>query len=164
MNTSKSLTVTLENVTFQYARIGTATRASFQGNNEAPIWNVQAVAIKGTPAYETLEALQEAGAAVLENEEEGVLAINLKQYAHNAQGTVQVVNVYDADFEPMSADDRKTVGDGSAGHVVFYAYEHGRKGVDTLLATRLTDVVITEKTEYVPVSSGFAALKAKLGK
>ena len=164
MNNTKSVTMSLENVTFQYARVGTPTNAGFQGNNEAPMWNVQAVAEKGTEAYETLALLAESGVAVMENTEEGVLAINLKQYTQTMQGKPQFLNVYDANFQDMSEEDRKTVGDGSKGHVVFYAYEHGREGVDTTMATRMTDVVITEKVEFTPVTSGIEALKAKLGK
>ena len=74
-------------------------------------------------------------------EVDGKLAVNLKRFAKNAQGTETPVRVVDSD---KNETDKSNIGNGSKVNFIVFQYEGKRGGV----VSRLTAVQIEKLVEY----------------
>ena len=144
----------LQNVTFNFPRLGKAWTPQFENGTSSPQCSVQ---MHNIPT-DDIETLRELGVAITETPE-GEPAVNVRAFVTNAAGVTNDFCVYDSEFNKMTMKDRARIGQGSKGHVFGYLYNNQFGTV----SFRMTDIVVTDLVEYTPMNR-IDSLKARLGR
>ena len=133
---------TIQDVEFAYPRIGKAYTPTYpDGTRGVSQYTIQVRGLSDEMVNE-LKGFN----IPLQTLEDGTKAITMKQYVTNKAGEEQTLNVLDADFKPIDA---ATVGAGSKGHMAGYAHAYDNESGKGY-ALRMTDIIITDKVEFVP--------------
>ena len=127
--------ILIENVEFNWARLATPAKNKFGGEN----YELQIVASK-----DRADELSKVG--TVKETEDGRISVNLKRKATKRDGSaMDPVRVVDGQRNPIEA--KGSIGNGSKGSVIVYAYDY-EFGGQSGRAFSLTAVQVTDLVEY----------------